>query len=161
MRRGEFGAKAQRGVEFFDALVKLRGALEIEIGAGAFAVVFDGGAERVAVGVEKLHQALDFGVVFLFGASGKARGEAHFHFGIDAAGKSGIATNFDLAAADFEEVERLLGKSERGFSGGERAVVSAGCGCAGFVDGDAARDVAARIGIAQADFQDGGRTQAR
>ncbi len=158
---GKLGAEAQRVVEFFEALVELRGALEIEIGAGAFTVVFDGGAERVAVGVEKLHETLDFGVVFLFGASGKARREAHFHFGIDAAGESGIAANFDLAAADFEEVESLLGKSERGFSGREGAVVSACCRCAGFVDGDAARDVAARIGIAQADFQDGGRTQAR
>ena len=157
----DLGAEAQRGVNFFDAFVELRGALEIEIGAGAFAVVFDRSAERVAIGVEELHEALDFCVVFLFGAPGKARRQAHFHFGIDAAGESGIATDFDLAAAHFEEVKSLLGKSERGFSGREWAVVSASRGRAGFVDGDAARDVAARIGVAQADFQDGGRTQAR
>ncbi len=76
-------------------------------------------------------------------------------------GKAGIAANFDLAAADFEQVESLLGESERGFSGREGAVVSACRGRAGFVHGDAARDVAARIGVAQADFQDSGRTQAR
>ncbi len=158
---GEFGAKAQRGVEFFEALVELRGALEIEIGAGAFTVVFDCGAQRVAVGVEELNEALDFGVVFLFGASGEARREAQFHFGIDAAGERGIAADFDLAAAYFEEVERLLRKSESRFSGRERAVVRAGGGSAGFVDGNAARDVAARISIAQADFQNGRRAQAR
>ena len=149
---GEFGKEAEGVVEFFDALVKLRGALEIEIGAGTLAVGFDRGAKRIAAGVEKLHEALHFGVVFLFGASGETRGEAHFHFGIDAAGESGIAANFDLAATDFEEVERLLGKRERGFSGREGAVVGASGGSAGFVDGDASRDVAARIGVAQADF---------
>src|SRR5580704_1624128 len=68
----KLGTEAQRFVEFLDALVELRGTLEIEIGAGALAVVFDGGAERVAVGVEELHQALNLGVVFFFGASGKA-----------------------------------------------------------------------------------------
>ncbi len=157
---GKLGTEAQRVVEFFKALVKLRGALEIEIGAGAFTVVFDGGAQRVAVGVEKLHQPLNFGIVFLFGAAGKARREAHFHFGIDAAGKSRIAADFNLAAADFEQVESLLGEGERGFSGRERAVVSPCYRRAGFVDSNAARDVAARIGVAQADFQHGGRTQA-
>ena len=157
----EFGAEAQRFVEFFEAFVERGGALEIEIGAGAFAVVFDGRAKRVAVGVEELHEALNLGVVFLFGASGEARREAHFHFGIDAAGECGIAADFDLAAADFEEVERLPGKGERGFSGREGTVVSACCGGAGFVDGDAASDVAARVGVAQADFEDGGRAQTR
>src|SRR5487761_923700 len=102
---GELWAKAQRFVEFFDALVELRGALEIEIGAGALAVGFDGGAEGVAGGVEELHKASDLGVVVLLGASGEAWREAHFHFGVDAAGKSWIAADFDLAAADFEEVE--------------------------------------------------------
>src|SRR5580658_2765024 len=157
----EFGAEAQRGIEFLDALVKLRGALEIEIGAGAFAVGLDRGAQRVAVGVEKLYEALNFSVVFLFGAAGEAGREAHFHFGIDAAGERGIAANFDLATAHFEEVEGLLGKSERGFSGREGAVVSACRRRAGVVHGDAAGDIAARIRVAQADFQDGGRTQAR
>ena len=125
---GKLGAETQRVVDFFDAFVKLRGALEIEIGAGALAVGFDERAERVAVGVEKLHEPLDFGVVLLFGTSCKAGREAHFHFGIDAAGESWIATDFDLAAADFEQVEGLRGKGERGFSGRERAVVSAGGG---------------------------------
>src|SRR4029077_9612931 len=135
--------------------------LEIEIGAGALAVSFDRGAKRVAVSVEELHQALNLGVVFLLGASGKAWRKAHFHFGIDAAGKRWIAADFDLAAADFEQVESLLGKGERGFAGREGAVVSARGGRAGFVHRDAARDVAARVSIAQTDFQDGGRTQAR
>src|SRR5580700_3146391 len=106
-----------------------RGALEnngVEIGAGALAVVFDGGAERVAVRVKELYQPLHFGVVFLLGAAGKARREAHFHFGIDAAGESGIAANFDLTAAHFEEIERLLGKSECRFPGREGPIVSAG-----------------------------------
>ncbi len=141
--------------------MELRGALEIEIGAGAFAVLFDGRAERAAVGVEELHQPPNFGVVFPFGASGKARREAHLHFGIDAAGKCWIAANFDLAAAHFEQVESLLGESQRRFSGREGAIVSACGGRADFVHGDAPRDVAARVGVAQAYFQDGGGAQAR
>ncbi len=141
--------------------MKESGALEIEIGAGAFAVVFNRQAERVAVGVEELHQPLNLAVVFLFAASGKARGQTHFHFGIDAARKCWIATDFDLAAADFEQVESLLGEGERGFPGRKGTIVSACRGPAGFVNCYAAGDVAARVGVAQADFQDRGRTQAR
>src|SRR5690348_6510724 len=47
---GKLGLKAQGFVEFFDALVKLSGALEIEVGAGVLAFGFDGRAERVAAG---------------------------------------------------------------------------------------------------------------
>lgn len=157
---GKLGLEAQSFVEFFDALVKLRGALEIELGAGALAVGFDGGAERVAAAIEKLHEAGDFRVVFLLGASGKARREAHFHFGIDAARKSRIAADFDLAAADLEQIESFFGEGAGGFPGREGAVVGAGSGRAGIVQRDVARDVAARIGVAQADFEDGGRAEA-
>ena len=43
---GELGEESECGVEFFDALVKLGGALEIEIGAGTFSVGFDRGASE-------------------------------------------------------------------------------------------------------------------
>lgn len=147
------GPETQNFVELLDALVKRGGALEIELFAGMFAIRFDGDAERAAARVEKLDETADLGVVFLLGASGKARCEAHFHFRVDAAGKRGIAANFNLAAADFEKIERLFGESFRRFSGGERAVVAAGGRRAGFVDGDAARDVTARISVAQADLE--------
>ena len=123
------------------------GAFEVEIVAGFFAFEFDGGAQGIAVGVEKLDEATDFGVVFLFGAAGETRGEAHFHFGVEAAGERGIAADFDLAAADFEEVEDAFGESEGEFAGGEGAVVGAGGGRAGGVDGDVAGDDAAWVGV--------------
>ena len=128
------------------------GALEVEIVAGFFAFEFDGGTQGIAVSVETLDEAIHFGVVFLFGAAGEARSETHFHFGIEAAGKSGIAANFYLAAPDFEEVEDALGKSEGEFAGREGAVVGAGGWRAAGVDGNVACDDAAWVGVAQGDF---------
>ena len=40
--------------------------------------------------------------VFFGGASCKTWGQTHFHFGIDASGKSWIAPDFDLASPNFE-----------------------------------------------------------
>ena len=144
----QFGAEAESIVEFLDAFVERGGALEVELGAGAFADFLDGDAERIAAGVEKLHEAANFSGVFLFGAAGKARREAHFHFRVNAAGKRRIAANFDLAAANFEKVESLLGESVGGLARREGAVVSAGDGSARIVNGNGARDVTAWIGVA-------------
>ena len=157
---GEFGAQAEGVVEFFEAFVEESGVLEIEISAGLLAIGFDRRAKRVAAGVQKLDEALHFGGVLLWRAAGKAGCEAHFHFRVDATGKRGVAANFDLTAANFEEVESLLREDIGGFAGREGAVVSAGGGKAGIVDGNAASDIAARIGVAQTDFEDGGRAKA-
>jgi hypothetical protein len=148
----EVGFAAERVVEFFDAFVDGGGALEIETVAGFFALDLDGSAQRIAVGVEELHEAIYFGVVFLFGAAGEAGGEAHLHFGVEAAGERGVAADFDLATADFEKIEDAIGEGESVFAGGVGAVVGASGWGAGGVDGDAAGDDAARVGVAQRDF---------
>ena len=51
------------------------------------------------------------------------------------------------------------GKRFGGFARSERAVVGAGGGQAGVVDGNAARHEASRIGVAQADLENRGRAE--
>lgn len=152
--------ETQNFVELLNALVECGSALEIKLFACAFAIRFNRGAERAAVGIEKLDQAADLDVVILFGAAGKTRSETHFHFRIDATRKRRVAADFYLAATHLEKIERLLGERLRGLARCERAVVMAGGRRAGLIDGDAARGVAARISVAQTDFENGRRTQA-
>lgn len=65
-----------------------------------------------------------------------------------------------MATADFEEIEDAFGECESEFARWVGAVVSAGGWSAGGIDGDAARDDAAWIGVFQRDFKDGGRAEA-
>lgn len=65
-----------------------------------------------------------------------------------------------MAAPHFEKIEGLFGESVGGFARRKGAVVCARGGGAGIADGDAARDIATRIGVAQTDFEDGGRAKA-
>src|SRR5260370_630430 len=129
--------------------------------AAAFSFLLDSMAREAATGVEKLHESLHFRVIIFFAAAGKTRSQAHFHFGIHAAGKRGIAANFDLAAADFEKIESAGGESFGGAARGKGAVVGAGRRQAGFVERNAASDVATRIGVAEAHLQNGGRPDAQ
>src|SRR4029077_19801191 len=64
-----------------------------------------------------------------------------------------------LAAAHFEKIERAAGESFGGAPRRKRAIVGARGGCAGVIGSDAASDVAARISVAEAHLQDGGRAQ--
>ena len=102
---------------------------------------------------ERSNDAAYFHVVVLFGATGEAGSEAHFHFRINAARVGGIAANLDLAAANFEEIEKVLcerfGKGSRGKRAKiERAVCS-----------NAPRDVATRIFIPQVHLEHSRRTK--
>src|SRR4029077_16418831 len=97
---------------------------------------------------QKRDDAAHFRVVVFFRAARETGRETHFHFRIDAAGKTGIAANLDLAAADFEEVEK---------AGGERigrAARSKGPKIKS-VRADAPRGVAARIGVRETDLEHG------
>jgi len=156
----QFRLATQGVVQLLEFFVNGAGSFEIEIFAGFVAFGFVGGAEGSAAGFEELDEAADFDVVFFFAATAKAWREAHFHFGVDAAGKGGIAANFDLATADFEEVEDTFGESVGGFSGGEGAVVRATGGCACCIHWDPACGVTAGIGVAQIHFKDCGRAKA-
>lgn len=152
---GEFGTKAKSIVEFFEAFVECGSPFEVKIGAGALPVVFHNGAQRIAASVEELDEARDFYVIFLLAAAGKTGPETHFHFRIDAPGKRRVAANLDLAAPDLEKIERLLCESVGRFTAGKRSVVRACCRSASVVDGNAASNVATRVRVAQADFEDG------
>src|SRR5216684_1978808 len=99
---GEFGPAAQNLVELLDFFVQSGRAFEIQLLAGFLAFSFDGGTQRSATGLQELHQAPHFDVVFLFGTAREAWREAHFHFGVETAWKRGIAADFDLAAPHFE-----------------------------------------------------------
>src|SRR5256885_11777791 len=141
----EFWPATQDFVELLDFFVQGGCAFEIQLLTGFFALLLDCGAERSAACFDEMDQTLHFDVVFLFGATGKAGRQAHFHFGVEAPGKSGIAANLDLAAADLEEIENAFGKCLRGAARCEWAVIRASCGRATLVDGNPASDIAARI----------------
>ena len=102
----EFRQPSQCFRRFLDAAMDRGGALEIERFAGRLALPLEFRGERGATRAQKGDDAAQFDVVFFFRASRKARREAHLHFGIHAAGIAGIAANLDLAAADFEQVEK-------------------------------------------------------
>src|SRR5260370_34128235 len=112
--------------------------------AAAFSFLLDSMAREAATGVEELHESLHFRVIIFFAAAGKTRSQAHFHFGIHAAGKRGIAANFDLAAADFEKIGSAGGESFGGAARGKGAGGGAGRRAAGFGERNAQRDVAPR-----------------
>ena len=139
IRRAISGIAAQCGGNFFEALVQCGGAFEIESFACRFAFALEIFGERGAGGFERFENAADFHVVFLFGAAGEARREAHFHFRINAAGKIGIAADFDLAAANLEEVEKAFAEIFGEAARGEWPEIKS------FVAANAAGDVAARI----------------
>src|SRR5260370_9046620 len=91
---------------------------------------------------------MNFDVVFFFCAAREARGEAHFHFGIEAAGKRGIAADFDLAAPHFEQIEDAFSECLRGPARCDGSIIRAAHGHAGFIDENAARYIAARRSLA-------------
>ncbi len=132
-----------------------RGALEIEIGAGLFAIAGQFLRHSEAPrGTEESGDANYFGGIFFGGAAGKAWRQAHSHFRVYTARKSGIAANFNLAAPDLEEIERGFEKGFGGAAAGERAgVKSAAC--------DAAGDAGARIGRGDVYLHQRGRAQAQ
>ena len=129
-----------------------RGSLEIERFACRLALALEFRRERCAARREKRDDAAHFRVVIFFRASREARRKAHFHFRIDAAGKTRIAANLDLAAPDFEQVEKSgserIGRAARR----ERPKIKS-------VRADAPRGVAARIRVREADLEHGGRPQ--
>ncbi len=98
----KFRLAAQNLIQLFHFFMEGGGAFEVQLLAGFFALLLYRGPERAAASFEELDQPLNFDVVLLFCAAREARGEAHFHFRVEAAGKRGIAADFDLAAPHFE-----------------------------------------------------------
>ncbi len=84
--------------------------LEVQVGGGAVALGGQLAGQRFAARVEKGHHARGFVGVQLVGAALEAGRQAHLHLGIDAAGMGRVGIEFLDAAADFEEVERVVGE---------------------------------------------------
>src|SRR5579864_5419147 len=129
-----------------------RGALEIERFAGHLALALQFRSERSAARRQKRDDAAHFRVVIFLRASREARRKTHLHFRIDAAGKTWIAANLDLAAPDFKQVEKTgserIGRATRR----KRAKIKS-------ARADAPRGVAARIRVRKADLEHGRRPQ--
>src|SRR6267154_4084909 len=107
----EFRLPAQDFVEFLDFFVERGRAFEIQLLAGFLTLFLDRGTERASAGFKELHQAPHFHVVFFLSAAREAGREAHSHFGVEAAGESGISADFNLATAHFEQSENAFGES--------------------------------------------------
>src|SRR6266568_5131496 len=101
---------------------------ERQLVGGVIAVLCKFAVQGVASGVEERLHASDFGVVVGVGAAFEAGGEAHLHFGIDAAGESGVGMEVINAPAHLEKVEGVAGKLFGGGARGERAVVEISSG---------------------------------
>src|SRR6266568_1924819 len=158
----DFRQAAQDVADLVQAAMQRRRALEVERSARGFAFLLDFRGQRASAGAEKTHHAQDFRVVILFRAARKTRREAHFHFRINAARKRRVAADFDLAAPDLEKVQKFFGKRIGGAARRKRPVIqSVGWSARGLVGADAARDVAARVGVRQVHFQQRWRPQPR
>src|SRR6202521_2596237 len=105
----EFRPPAQNLIELLYFFVQGGCPFEIQLLAGFLTLLLNSRPERSPARFEKLHEPLYFDVVFFFRASRKAWREAHFHFGIEAAGKRRVAADLDLAATHFEQVEDPFG----------------------------------------------------
>src|SRR5437762_9591050 len=128
--------------------------------AGFLTLFLDIRPGRSPARFQKLHESLYFDVVFFFGAARKAWRETHFHFGIKAARESGVATDLDLTAPHFEQVEDPFGECLRRPPRCEWTVIRSARGHAGLVDGNPAGHVAAWISIPQIHLEDRCRPQA-
>ena len=111
--------------ELLQLRVHRGGGFEFQAGGGLVARGGNFAHQRLAARVEEGFDACDFGGVLLVGAALEAGREAHLHFRIDAAGKSGVGIQFLDAAADLEEVERVVGELFGRGARGKRAVIDA------------------------------------
>src|SRR5690349_15814000 len=96
---------------------------EGEIGGGLVASLLDFAHQGMARAVEKLLNPSDLGAVFVVGAALEARRKTHLHFGVNAAGETGVGMKVLDAAAHFEKVEGVVQEFFRSRSGGEWTVV--------------------------------------
>ncbi len=149
--------KGGGGLDAQELGVELGGALEVEVGGGAFAVGGELGEEGLAVGGE---EGLDRGG--LGGVGGRALGraglvawrEALVHLTVDAAGMLGIRREVLVAAAELEEVEDGVAVAVGGGARREGAVGVGERAAAETVGG-----VDARKGVLGGEAQEEGRVQ--
>ena len=118
-----FGHLLQDRRELFEARVQSRGFFKGKRFRRMVAFDSDLALERFAARVEKVFHADDLSAVLVVGAALEARGEAHLHLGIDAAGEGEVGMKVVDAAAHLEEVECVVHEFFRRQPRRERAVV--------------------------------------
>src|SRR5215469_12855788 len=96
---------------------------EGEFGGGVVTSLLDFANERMAGAIEELLNPRDLGAVLVVGAALEARRETHLHFGVDAAGETGVGMKVLDAAAHFEKIEGVVQELFGSGSGGEWTVV--------------------------------------
>src|SRR4051812_13495951 len=99
------------------------GRFEVEFRRGFIAFGRDVAEQRLTSGIEELTHARSLCSVLLVTTSLVAGCETHFHLGVDASRKRGIGIQFLYAAAEFEEVERVVSELLGHYAGREWAIV--------------------------------------
>src|SRR5208282_3175045 len=82
---------AQHIIQLLHFLVNRRRALEIQFFAGLLAFRFKSSAQRAPARLQERHQPVHLHVVLFLCATRKTRRQAHFHLGIQASRKGGVA----------------------------------------------------------------------
>ena len=114
---------AEYGLQLFNSGVQGGGVFEFKTGRCLVALRRDFPHQRVSAAVEiGLHPA-NLSPVIVVGAAFEARREAHFHFGIDAAGKVRVGMEVVDAASHLEEIQRIVGELFCRGARGERTIV--------------------------------------
>src|SRR5206468_1044453 len=80
-------------IEFLHFFMQDGCPFEVRLLTGSLALLLHRRPQRSPAGIEKLHESPHFHVVFFWRAAGKARRQAHFHFGVEAARKHRIAAD--------------------------------------------------------------------
>src|SRR5215472_3979855 len=135
--------------------MKRRGSLVVERFAGRLALAFDASRQGFAARPQSLSHTKNLGIIFLLCASRETRTQAHFHLGINAARKTRITPDANLASARLEEIEKIACESIGGWARGERPKVKSA------IRPQPPCDIATRIIVPQVHFQNGGRAQAQ
>src|ERR1700722_19885109 len=151
-----FRKLAQRGLEFFETPVEGSGGFEIQIRGSGVTLRGDFVQQRVAPRVEVRLHAGNFDAIFVVRAPFETGCQAHFHFGVDAAGERWVGVKVIDTAAHLKEIERVVRVFFSRGARGKRAVVD------GFslYTAKTRRDRGARILVFHMQLDQGSKAQA-
>ena len=151
-RTNDIGKRPLQILDSFQALVQSSSLLEIEFGAGRFALAGQGIGKRTPSRTQISSRAVHLFRIFGNGAPPEAGRQAHFHLGIDASGKIGIAADFDLAAANSKKIEPTFKEAFRCASGGKGTQIQTR-------GAQTTSDIRTRIGVRQVQLYKGRRVE--
>ena len=114
----------QNRLQFFHARMNRRRLFERQIRRCRFALGGELAQQRVSAGIKVVLHAGDLHGVLLIGAALKTWGQAHFHLGINTAGKRRIGMQIGDAAPHLEKVERIVHELLGGHARNKRPIVN-------------------------------------